>query len=391
MTKPPSNTIAPNRFAAIDGLRGIAILWVTALHIWGLGPSPTHAPVMIGKLNLAPWLLSGGRGVALFFALSGFCLFYPIARQSEYKVDWKNFFMRRVIRIYPAYFLSLLIWFPIWGAANNYAGWKFQLITHITFTYGFFAASISAINGVLWSLATEDHFYLSMPVLARLMYRRPVLTLILSAVICIALNLYVYLWLPSSLNAYWGYYIRLLPLHLLEFTVGMFAAWHFARCKSPTRLQQAGLWVLGLSGLTITPYIHNWIYPIYASPHYHYWDEILYAPCYGALILAALWSPKAFLTRIISSGPLVGMGVISYSIYLYNFMMLEIPKALFPGLKGSNPLWLIAAGISVLACGILSYYLSEAPFIKLRSKLRRSKSTVIQVPEPVSNQQTALT
>lgn len=77
-----------NRFAAIDGLRGLAILMVTAYHLWGYAGK---LEVMIGAVDLAPIFSYGYLGVELFFALSGFCLFNPIVKamvRNEKPPSW---------------------------------------------------------------------------------------------------------------------------------------------------------------------------------------------------------------------------------------------------------------------------------------------------------------
>ena len=110
-------------------------------------------------------MLAGHLGVSIFFALSGFCLYYPLVKRSEWKPDWKCFYIRRALRIYPAYLLSLAIMFPVWLESSAAPNWAFHLVTHLSFTFMFFRETAHSINGVLWSLGTEENFYMLFPLI----------------------------------------------------------------------------------------------------------------------------------------------------------------------------------------------------------------------------------
>src|SRR5690242_17598417 len=99
-----------NSIAVLDGVRAIAILMVIIFHVnritgdnlWSQQSNPLASSVST----------SGGTGVTLFFVLSGFLLFMPYAKALLFKTSWplaRVFYLRRVLRIIPAYYVSLFL------------------------------------------------------------------------------------------------------------------------------------------------------------------------------------------------------------------------------------------------------------------------------------------
>ena len=121
-----------------------------------------------GRVDRFGWI-----GVDLFFVLSGYLiggqLLAPLAREQRIKLG--RFFARRVLRIMPAYFVVLAIYFllPPWREYPEMSQplWKFLLSVQNIALHGGTAFSHA------WSLAVEDQFYLVLPFLLLLLYRRP--------------------------------------------------------------------------------------------------------------------------------------------------------------------------------------------------------------------------
>src|SRR5260370_22042257 len=101
-----------NTIAVLDGVRGVAVLMVMVFHIdrmtgdnlWSRVTYPLATSIST----------AGGTGVTLFFVLSGFLLFMPFAKALLYKTSWplgRVFYMRRVLRIVPGYYVSLFLIF----------------------------------------------------------------------------------------------------------------------------------------------------------------------------------------------------------------------------------------------------------------------------------------
>jgi len=161
----------------LDGIRGLAVLMVLVFHFVGTVP-PTNGVerAIAGVANY------GANGVELFFVLSGFLITGILYEAHDKPHYFRNFYMRRVLRIFPLYYGVLALLFFVaplipllrgpelddlverqaWAwlyAVNIYLaehdGWSFSYLNHF------------------WSLAVEEHFYLFWPLVVFLLARRP--------------------------------------------------------------------------------------------------------------------------------------------------------------------------------------------------------------------------
>lgn len=110
---------------------------------------------------------------------------------------------------------------------------------------------------------------------------------------------------------------------------------------------------------------------------------IRYAPCWTALIYAATTSPLTILGRLLAWKPLVSVGVISYSLFLYNQIISIIGKHFLSGIQTGSLAWcLIYLGV-VAVCGIVGYYVAEYPGLVYRERLRARALASTPVPAQV--------
>jgi peptidoglycan/LPS O-acetylase OafA/YrhL len=161
----PGDTAISIRSRAIgpDVLRAVAILLVMLVHL------PVEAtPSFLLGVRTYGWL-----GVDVFFVLSGFLIgiqmFKELSRTG--RLDIKSFYIRRAIRIFPAFFtvLGLYALFPVLrDAPTMQPFWSFA-----TFTVNFnFDPRVGRAFSQVWSLCVEEHFYLILPLLVVLLHRR---------------------------------------------------------------------------------------------------------------------------------------------------------------------------------------------------------------------------
>src|ERR1700704_4259635 len=160
------------RQPGLDLLRAIAIIVVVIYHAGIMGfPLP-------GRVHRFGWI-----GVDLFFVLSGYLiggqLLAPLARNQG--INLGRFFARRALRIMPAYFVVLAIYFllPSWREYPEMSQplWKFLLSVQNIGLHGGTAFSHA------WSLAVEDQFYLLLPLVLLFVFRRPRLAIIVPCLI----------------------------------------------------------------------------------------------------------------------------------------------------------------------------------------------------------------
>src|SRR5262249_53545838 len=161
-----SGSAPPAVVPSLDGFRGGAALIVLVFHCW----HGTGSPALDGG-PLRALIAAGHLGVDFFFVLSGFVLFLPTARRGGVFGAWRPYALRRVGRIVPAYYASLLalVVFHRWfiGAIDPLAtpSGIAALIAHLLFlqhelaVYAWHALGISAgqtgfeINGAWWTLS----------------------------------------------------------------------------------------------------------------------------------------------------------------------------------------------------------------------------------------------
>jgi peptidoglycan/LPS O-acetylase OafA/YrhL len=157
-----------NWIPEIDGLRFVAIAATLLTHIFGETYLRSNPPFASDpQHNYFSLVEHGGRGVLLFFAISGFILAQPFLRQHLQHgkaVSIGAFFKRRLTRLEPPYILSLLL-YAIGQAVfqHQFGSLILPLLAHIFYLHNFFA--LPSLNLVTWSLEVEIQFYLLVPVL----------------------------------------------------------------------------------------------------------------------------------------------------------------------------------------------------------------------------------
>ncbi|MFW5451741.1 MAG: acyltransferase family protein [Methylophagaceae bacterium] len=153
-----------SNYASIDGIRALSIILVLVFHtffVYQLA-HPTHdVASIINELGMGwAWALNGDKGVDVFFVMSGFLisgiLFRQIAKEGH--MNLKNFYLRRYLRLTPAYYFTLTIYWLLSGPNSEYI-WANYLYISNFIDYGHQAV------GWTWSLAIEEQFYFIYPLL----------------------------------------------------------------------------------------------------------------------------------------------------------------------------------------------------------------------------------
>lgn len=216
----------------LDGIRGIAILAVFLFHSLGASFGFDHLPWagMVRDFRGSNCFLAlypftyGFAGVAVFFAISGFCIHLSHRRNAQ--EPWGQFFHRRFFRIYPPYLLAIGVFFFLWPWGSlRVESWDgvVQLVSHVIPIQNFDEKSFFGINGSFWSIAVEIQLYAIYPLLiwltSRFGWRKSLMLVgiieVLSRAISAVHNLYseeplprllssspLAFWLSWSLGAY---------------------------------------------------------------------------------------------------------------------------------------------------------------------------------------------
>ena len=355
----------------LDGIRAIACLSVVMFHINLI----TTRDIPLWVPQTAPSLLSalafsGDTGVTLFFVLSGFLLFLPYARvllfnEEAWPSTWQ-FYIRRILRILPVYYLSLIIIIFLFHPEYLRADHLRQLFLFLTMFMDSSATTYRQVNGPFWTLAVEWQFYLLLPWIALAMgwlikhsfpkKRFLTLTLCLGLMALWGIGtrfLGIYLTDHPQANIILPHAImqRVLPfiygppingLHgkfLEDFAVGMFVSSLFVVAQRLPKehrfhyiMEKSSPWLF-LSAISFFITMAMWKLNT-GQPHiwggifdelngaYNVVGEFCFALSYGLFVTSIIFG-YAWLRRPFEWKPLRWIGILSYSIYMWHLLLLQ--------------------------------------------------------------------
>ena len=367
------------RIPALDGLRGIAIGLVLLRHaIFGVTSVEgieTHSPftsalVACGQLT---W-----SGVDLFFVLSGFLIGGILLDARPSPRYFQTFYIRRAYRILPLYLVvvglslvpHLFAEFSPARAAHT-SPLPFPWWAYATFTQNFWMAHVGRFGpsgiGITWSLAIEEQFYLTVPVVIRKIRPRNLLTVLLVVIACAP---WLRLLLHSSMASPGLASYVLTPTRADALTLGVLAALLVRNPTFWTWLQsnRSGLW--GATGFFFVGLVYmTWQGYDALSYPMTTWGYSWLAAFYTCVLLITVSTTSGLVSRVLQTGWLMRLGTLAYCSYLVHvaFMnALRHPlKAHFPGYPVAA--WL-AGGILgtalTLTVASLSYKYFEKPLLK---------------------------
>lgn len=331
----------PRHLVEIDGLRAIAVLSVIAFH-------------------MAPETFPGGMvGVDVFFVISGFVITRSaLAHSEEGPRDFVlRFWLRRINRIYPALIVALLVGFLLSavivssrlpeeivktgiyasiGASNLY------LLAHAGNYFGL----DSSLNPFVhtWSLGIEQQFYLLFaPLLAAIISVRADARLPL---VIIAFSLVVAASLGAIAFGFDNYYSPV--SRFFELFAGVTLV--FLVNSGLWRSRYIAVWqIAGLAVLAFSPFL------ISGTAHYP-WSQAIPAIFATAVLLASFSQQTASATAVLRLAPLVYVGKISYSLYLWHWIVISLGNYIAPE---SGAVVLTTEILLIIFLSALSYHFIE--------------------------------
>jgi peptidoglycan/LPS O-acetylase OafA/YrhL len=366
-TMPPARR--PEHINGLDGLRGLAVLLV----LWW------HLPEQLfGSVNqLLRFVLQPGYlGVDIFFVLSGFLITRILLEEKSHTTPIAGFLIRRIARIFPAYYLLLLI---VGITAPATSGLWLSAV-YLSNYYFAFDSQLSPLRHT-WSLAVEEHFYLMWPwVVSSLSVtasRAIIVYLIMPAAIPLAV-------LTAYLEPAMGYeadalVYRITWYRMLSLGAGSLLAYHETDLRAAPRtllLWAAGIAICGASLLPNAVFVdHRWIGPIML---------VGFCCVSVATVMITLWLQwsGSRWNALVRHQSLAFVGRISYGLYLYHFPIF-VAFGITHGADETEMSWLrCAAAVSAsLGAAWLSFTYFEKP---IQETVRRRLKTRNKVLAPSS-------
>jgi peptidoglycan/LPS O-acetylase OafA/YrhL len=343
------------RFPPLDGVRAIAILLVVTVHV-------QHQNLW-GHLN-------GGNGVTIFFVLSGYLITMLALREEAERgrLDIRAFFVRRLFRIYPLYTVVLLLYMGLILGVGFDSARRTHFEHELPYYWLGFPEHANSFNPdvafqVSWSLGIEEKYYLVWPLLAfallagRLRGRLMACIVLASAILTIE-SFRGYGFFGDAAKVVFPYVYILVgcALALLLHNARAYERLRWLGRREPL---YASLALVASLGLVTRPN---------GAPFAALAFSIAVALGLAGLVTAPLSAPA----RLLSSRPMVQIGVLSYALYLTHQIALNIVEK---GTAHAGALGALLEPAIGVPLGLLFAYLLhvtvERPFIGIGRRLAR--------------------
>lgn len=372
-------------FPHLDALRFFAFFAVFVNHTFNsLGYYNTDPNYKFIVIN---FFSNGDLGVSFFFVLSGFLITYLLLKEKETNgsIDISKFYMRRVLRIWPVYFLVIIIALLILPALKPYVAPGFPLRFGIDklnpWLYIGFAGNFdyiwngitNVVIGILWSVSIEEQFYLFWPLVIAFVPRKGLLPLFVALIIASILFRFYF----SR-----GGNINIIHHHSFscasDLIVGAVLAYLVMHTSCIERIRDmpafliGGVYFVGFGLLPFREYI--WKFGI----HYVHVASIM--PVVIALFFAFIIMEQCFANNSFYKGGnlkrISKLGTFTYGMYCYHmiifFSVLFLYGRLGLPVAGTGALQHVFTSLLCLLLTIgvsrLSYHYVEAKFLGLKKK-----------------------
>jgi len=350
---------------ALDGIRGIAVLLVIAFHCRSILPARGSVYLLLRVLDL------GWSGVDLFFVLSGFLITGILLDTRHIPTYFRTFYARRVLRIFPLYFVYLfLILVVVRFAAIWISGSDYWSSVH-PWWYLTYLSNWQPGHGVkdkflehLWSLSIEEQFYCIWPTV---------------------------IWIVRPRRLVWWCAPLLVLAPVFRWLVGMQAdaAYRLTSCRMDT-LMMGAIVAVGIREFRETcGRVVGYVLPaaslgflaVVVSLRDGFWNDSRMS-VFGASLIAMVYACMVFAGATCEAGPLARLltapllrtcGKYSYAMYIVHLIVFQSLQPAVASLIGGrvSPFFLYAVFFSLvtgitLGAAWISWRAVEQPFLRLK-------------------------
>ncbi|MCD9876831.1 acyltransferase family protein [Streptomyces guryensis] len=298
----------------LDGLRGLAALYVVLFHCWLLsfpGFPENSGPSWLG------WLMYGRLAVVFFLVLSGFSLALSPARNGWHQGGVARFLRRRARRILPPYWaalvLSVAVAFFVVRASHHGPPNARTVVVYGLLLQDAFTARTP--NGAFWSIAVEAELYLLFPLLL-FVRRRLGAAVLVTGVTLLAVGRGLLAGHASPVEGDNWLAPDLAPV----FVAGLVGAGIIVAREKVRRLPWH--WLAAFSALPVMSLISvrgsSW------TVNHYFWVDLAVAPAMTMFLAAVATGRPVFLMRLLTTAPMRSLGNSSYSLYLIHLPIIMV-------------------------------------------------------------------
>ena len=335
-----------SRIPSLDGLRAVSIAFVLVGHGLNEFQRARHVP------GLGILVSYGELGVRIFFCISGFLItsLLMTERRTSGRIDFGAFYLRRAFRILPAYWAFLFLV----AASGRFRCTTIDLGRALSFVTDYLP--VSWCYGHTWSLSVEEQFYLFWPLTLFLAGER--IALIVAVLLAVSAPAFR-LMAPTEAISGLHYQIDGLMVGVL---LALLRARHgtgwLRRYGENLAAAASALFVLVVSPV-LTGLIMHRGWPSKVAPVGSIWEAL----AIGSIVLWAVRHAHTWVGRALNWRPVVHVGLMSYSLYLWQ------QPFLFQGLEGAGVGRILTHALGAFVLAELSYLLVERPFMALRRRV----------------------
>jgi peptidoglycan/LPS O-acetylase OafA/YrhL len=349
------------KYPSINGLRAISIILVVIHHLAiqnGIFDSFEKGNFIRPFTN---FLQDGHLGVNVFFVISGFLITLLMLKEEALtkQLSLKNFYIRRVLRILPAYYFLLLVYFILQLSGILYIR-NLSWIAAITYMKDFYAAS-DWYTAHAWSVSVEEQFYLLWPFVFQAGYKTrkqaSFFLILFVPIVRTYLHFYPNVWI-GELNILTRIdaiaFGCLIALYKNELLMVLQNHWNKA-------------FYFSIFILFALPYLPGFTAPLHL--------DFIFIPLgltHGTIanilicviVLYSIFGPQGFWYKMLNSKLFDYIGLLSYSIYLWQQLFI----------MNSTHWWQRFPYnlIFIFGAALFSYYIIEKPFLRLKSRFTKT-------------------
>jgi peptidoglycan/LPS O-acetylase OafA/YrhL len=333
------------KFAQLDSLRFFAVFLVVGSHY------TVFSDYLLGILDPA------FRGVDLFFVLSGFLITLGLLKSHQKEnnpsISLRNFYIRRFLRIFPIYYLTLFFY---WCFDHQYVAQS--IWWNLFYLSNFYLIKVQDWSGVshLWSLAVEEQFYLVWPLVILFVPRRWVgPTIIFSVLFSIAVKIY---WQLTGVS-WWVWYVH--PVSSLDsLALGGLLAYLYNYHNEDLNKWIHKSYTIALTFIAVVIIIY--FKQTELAPLYGITIRFFYGLFCTVLIGRAVYGFKGITGSVFNNPWLQYIGKISYAIYLF----IPVPKLIERLLLNDLRLGLVVEVLIIVSLASFSWHFFEKPILKFK-------------------------
>jgi len=344
----------PTHLSALDGVRGLAALMIMFFHFMPAQYDKVNHPILYFLKKIS---IFGQCGVPLFFVLSGFLITRILLNSRLYNNYFKIFYLKRALRIFPLYYLYLILTFYIlpliFGQEMvnwNMSWYYFFYMQNFAMTFNWKIADAPH----LWSLAVEEHFYLLWPFIIYYFSNRAILKII-GIIVILALACRVFI----IHLGYGVYYFTFAAFDSLA--IGAFLAFN----QKYKFINRRGFYLIMVS--SAIPLVVFFVLFTGEGNDYIQYFKTLVISVFCMTIIGLITLNDPYLSKIFKNFFLSYTGKISYGLYVFHSTCFGLVYMIIkPGCFVSSLFFCFFAAYLIAT---LSYYLFEQWFLRIKDRL----------------------